>query len=98
MEGRYLSRYGESVLQLGYINDDQDWRDENPGVDGERWGLDFSTRAGLGGGWSAWGDYSVVSDEDYLSDLNRTLEIGQPPLERRGGVRYLDSQQFWKPT
>lgn len=95
VEGRYLSRYGESVLQLGYINDDQDWRDENPGVDGERWGLDFSTRAGLGGGWSAWGDYSVVSDEDYLSDLNRTLEISQAThLERRGGVRYLDSRQF----
>ena len=95
VEGRYLSRYGESVLQLGYINDDQDWQDENPAADGERWGLDFSTRAGLGGGWSAWGDYSVVSDEDYLSDLNRTLEISEAThLERRGGVRYLDSRQF----
>lgn len=95
VEGRYLSPYGESVLQLGYISNDQAWQNENPGEDGERWGLDFSTQAGFGGGWSAWGDYSVVSDEDYLSDLNRTLDISQEThLERRGGIRYLDSHQF----
>src|SRR5690606_6239302 len=77
VEGRYLSRYGESVLQLGYIDNDSAFRDENPGENGERWALDFSTRAAFGRGWSGYGDYSVISDEDYLSDLNRSLEIDQ---------------------
>jgi len=96
VEGRYLSRYGESVLQLGYINNDGAFEDENPGADGERWALDFTTRANFGGGWSAYGDYSAVSDEDYLSDLNRSLEINQSThLQRRGGVRYSDHNQYF---
>ncbi len=95
-EGRYLSRFGESVLQLGYINDDPAFADENPGADGERWALDFSTLARLGGGWTGYGDYSVVSDEDYLSDLNRSLEINQAThLQRRGGVRYAGQNQYF---
>ncbi|KPQ29882.1 MAG: LPS-assembly protein [Marinobacter excellens HL-55] len=95
-EGRYLSRFGESVLQLGYINDDPAFGDENPGADGERWALDFSTLASLGGGWTGYGDYSVVSDEDYLSDLNRSLEINQAThLQRRGGVRYAGQNQYF---
>lgn len=97
VEGRYLSRFGESVLQLGYIGNDVEYQDENPGADGERWALDFSTRAQLGGGWAGYGDYSVVSDDDYLSDLNRTLEINQAThLQRRGGFRYRDRSQFFE--
>jgi len=96
MEGRYLSRFGESVLQLGYINDDSAHKDDNPGADGQRWALDFSTRAAFGGGWIGYGDYSVVSDEDYLSDLNRSLEIDQAThVQRRGGVRYSDQNQYF---
>ncbi|MGC8120648.1 LPS-assembly protein LptD [Marinobacter sp. VGCF2001] len=96
VEGRYLSRYGESVLQLGYIDNDPAFEDEHPGEDGERWALDFSTRAALGGGWTGYGDYSVVSDEDYLSDLNRSLEIDQTThLQRRGGVRYSGERQYF---
>lgn len=53
VEGRYLSPWGESVLQLGYISNDLEYQDEFPGEDGERWALDFTTRAGLGGGWNA---------------------------------------------
>ncbi|MBZ0334985.1 LPS-assembly protein LptD [Marinobacter sp. AL4B] len=95
-EGRYLSRYGESVLQLGYINDDPAYKDEVVGADGERWALDFSTRASFGGGWRGYGDFSVVSDEDYLSDLNRSLEIDQTThLQRRGGVSYSDQYQYF---
>ncbi len=95
-EGRYLSRYGESVLQLGYINDDPAYKDEVAGADGERWALDFSTRASFGGGWRGYGDFSVVSDEDYLSDLNRSLEIDQTThLQRRGGVSYSDQYQYF---
>ncbi|QBM19010.1 LPS-assembly protein LptD [Marinobacter sp. JH2] len=95
-EGRYLSRYGESVLQLGYINDDPAYKDEVVGAGGERWALDFSTRATFGGGWRGYGDFSVVSDEDYLSDLNRSLEIDQTThLQRRGGVSYSDQYQYF---
>lgn len=95
-EGRYLSRYGESVLQLGYINDDSAYKDEVAGADGERWALDFSTRASFGGGWRGYGDFSVVSDDDYLSDLNRSLEIDQTThLQRRGGVSYSDQYQYF---
>ncbi|MFO8140718.1 MAG: LPS-assembly protein LptD [Marinobacter sp.] len=96
VEGRYLNRFGESVLQLGYINDDSAYKDDYPGADGERWALDFSTLAGFGGGWTGYGDYSVVSDEDYLSDLNRSLEIDQTThLQRRGGVRYSGQNQYF---
>ncbi len=95
-EGRYLNRYGESVLQLGYINDDSAYKDEVAGADGERWALDFSTRASFGGGWRGYGDFAVVSDDDYLSDLNRSLEIDQTThLQRRGGVGYSDQYQYF---
>lgn len=97
VEGRYLSPWGESVLQLGYINNDLEYQNEFPGEDGERWALDFTTRAALGAGWNAYGDYSVVSDEDYLSDLNQNLEINQAThLQRRGGARYQDDWQYFE--
>ncbi len=96
-EGRYLSRWGQSVLQLGYIDRDSDYRREYPGESGERWALDFSTRARFGGGWRGYGDYSVVSDNDYLSDLNLSLDIGRAThLERRGGVSYQDQWQWFE--
>lgn len=97
LEGRYLSSLGQSVLQLGYINNDSAFEEENPGVDGERWGLDFTTRAGFGGGWHGYVDYAAVSDEDYLSDLNLSLDINQTThLRRRGGVRYSGANQYFE--
>ena len=37
-----------------------------------------------------------MSDEDYLSDLNRSLEIDQATHpQRRGGVRYSDQNQYF---
>lgn len=96
VEGRYLSRFGESVLQLGYIDNDSAFKADNPGEGGDRWALDFTTRARFGGGWTGYGDYSVVSDQDYLSDLNRSLEIDQAThLQRRGGVRYAGSNHYF---
>ncbi|MET4025489.1 LPS-assembly protein [Marinobacter sp. MBR-99] len=95
-EGRYLSRFGESVLQLGYIDNDSAFKADNPGEGGDRWALDFTTRARFGSGWTGYGDYSVVSDQDYLSDLNRSLEIDQAThLQRRGGVRYSGSNHYF---
>ncbi|MBW4934623.1 LPS-assembly protein LptD [Marinobacter sp. F4206] len=96
-EGRYLSPLGQTVLQLGYIGNDSAYRGENPSESGERWALDASTLARFGGGWTGYGDYSVVSDEDYLSDLNRSLEINQAThLQRRGGFRYRDRNQYFE--
>lgn len=96
VEGRYLSSLGETTLQLGYIGNDSAFREENPGESGERWALDATTRAAFGGGWSGYGDFSVVSDEDYLSDLNRSLEINQAThLQRKGGVTYRSDQQYF---
>ena len=50
----------------------------------------------LGRGWRGYGDFSVVSDEDYLSDLNRSLEINQAThLQRKGGVTYRSDKQYF---
>ena len=96
VEGRYLSSLGETTLQLGYIGNDSAFEEENPGESGERWALDATTRAAFGGGWRGYGDFSVVSDEDYLSDLNRSLEINQAThLQRKGGVTFRSDQQYF---
>lgn len=88
-EGRYLSQFGQTELQVGYAANDQEYADSNPGESAERWGLDFTTKATFSRNWTGYGDYSVVSDNDYLSDLNRSLDINQAThLERRGGFRY----------
>ncbi|SHK20687.1 LPS-assembly protein [Marinobacter antarcticus] len=95
-EGRYLSRFGQTTLQLGYIDNDSAYADENPGESGQRWALDASTRAALGSGWNGYGDFSVVSDADYLGDLNRSLEINQAThLQRKGGIRYHGPNQYF---
>ncbi|MCH8499496.1 MAG: LPS-assembly protein LptD [Marinobacter sp.] len=97
VEGRHLNRWGQSVLQVGYIDDDRDYRRSEPGRDGERWALDFSNRSRFAPGWTGYADYSVVSDNDYLSDLNRSLDINQEThLLRQLGVRYSGQQQFFE--
>ena len=96
VEGRYLSSLGETTLQLGYIGNDSAFQEENPGESGERWALDATTRAAFGRGWRGYGDFSVVSDEDYLSDLNRSLEINQAThVQRKGGVTYRSDKQYF---
>ncbi len=96
VEGRYLSGLGETTLQVGYIDNDSAYADDNPGESGQRWALDASTRAEFGSGWNGYGDFSVVSDEDYLSDLNRSLAINQAThLQRIGGVRYQGPNQYF---
>ncbi|KMQ76561.1 LPS assembly outer membrane protein LptD (organic solvent tolerance protein OstA) [Marinobacter subterrani] len=95
-EGRYLSSVGETVLQVGYIANDSEFADTNPGESGERWGLDFTTEADFRSGWRGYGDFSAVSDNDYLSDLNRSLAINQAThLQRKGGFSYRSAQQYF---
>lgn len=97
LEGRYLSRWGESVLGLGYLANDEEFENEFPGEEGERWGLDFASVANLGPGWSALVDYAAVSDRDYLSDLNRNLEISQAThLPRLATVRYAQQDRYFE--
>jgi len=95
-EGRYLSSLGETALQLGYIGNDTAYKEENPGESGERWALDAVTEANFGGGWRGYGEFSAVSDDEYLSDLNRSLAINQTThLQRKGGVTYRSAQQYF---
>lgn len=97
LEGRHLSPYGQSVVQLGYIGNDRYYQSQTGDPDGERWGLDVSTRARFSQRWRGYGDYSAVSDNDYLSDLNRSLDINQEThLLRRGGVRYIGTDQYFE--
>lgn len=97
LEGRHLNPYGQSIIQLGYIGNDRYYKEQTEAVDGERWAVDFSTRAQFSQRWSGYGDYSVVSDNDYLSDLNRSLDINQEThLRRRGGVRYIGENQYFQ--
>ncbi|WP_246065358.1 LPS-assembly protein LptD [Hydrocarboniclastica marina] len=97
LEGRYLSRFGASVLALGYLADDDEFGREFPDADTERWGLDFNTVATLGPGWTGLIDYAAVSDDEYLSDLNRTLEISEAThLLRAGQLSYTDSDRYFE--
>ncbi len=97
LEARQLNPYGPSVLQLGYIGNDRYYRKQTGAASGQRWGLDFSTRAQFGPRWQGYGDYSSVSDDTYLSDLNRSLDINQAThLLRRGGVRYVGAEQYFE--
>ena len=89
LETRYLSRFGQTDVQLGFIDNDSEFESENPGMDGKRWGLDVTSDADFGGGWRGDLDYAAVSDDDYSSDLNRTLDIQQNThLRRDGRLRY----------
>ncbi|MDX5299091.1 MAG: LPS assembly protein LptD, partial [Gammaproteobacteria bacterium] len=88
-EGRYLSRFGQSELDVGHILKDDYYATRFPGKGGERWALGFRNQSLWGGGWDSMVDYAVVSDGDYLSDLNRSLDISQQThLSRQALTRY----------
>lgn len=92
LEMRHLSRWGESALDLGYINNDDDYAEENPIHDPERWGLAFENSTSLESGVRSSILYQAVSDDDYLSDLNRSLDINEAShLERQWKLSYRQS-------
>lgn len=96
LEGRHLSSLGGSKINLGYIHEDEEHIKDYPWRDGERWGLSFENESRFGHGWSSSIDYNVVSDDDYLEDLARTLSIeNETHIDRVGKVSYIgDIWQF----
>ncbi|MCP5161369.1 MAG: LPS-assembly protein LptD [Hahellaceae bacterium] len=96
LEGRYLSPFGQSSLALGYIAKDDEFELENPDKDGERWAVDLESRSRWSRQWSTSIDYSQISDNDYLSDLNNSLSIDQTThLDRQIRTDYVgETWQF----
>ncbi len=76
IEGRLLTEQSYSEVRLGFMPRDADYLDRNPNEDrGDRWALDITNEFAFGDYWDGELDYNVLSDSDYLNDLNRTLEI-----------------------
>ncbi len=91
LEARYLNSFGTSTLDLGYINEDEEYVKDFPNKDGERWGLSFENSSRLAPGWSSFIDYNVVSDDDYVDDLVRTLSIASSThIDKKGQISYAD--------
>ncbi|MDX1587584.1 MAG: LPS-assembly protein LptD [Oleiphilaceae bacterium] len=89
LEGRYLSRWGQTDLGVGFINSDNDFSEEFPGEDGRRWGLSLNSKARWNRNWHSELDYNAVSDRDYLTDLNRSLNLDRTThLPRSAVTRY----------
>lgn len=92
VQGRYLNAYGQTDLEVGYIADDEAYAEEYPSGDSERWALNLQNESYWSRGWQASIDYNVVSDNDYLSDLNRTLRIdNETHLDREARVYYANA-------
>ncbi|WP_198343082.1 LPS-assembly protein LptD [Oleiphilus messinensis] len=75
IEGRYLNRFSYTEMSLGYIYEDDEFARSFPSKKGERWAFGFNQQAGLPYGFSSSIEVKAISDDDYLSDLNRTLNI-----------------------
>ena len=88
VEGRYLNEWSKTEARVGFIGQDSEFVKENPGADGQRWGLDFENEITINDRWFSEIDFNAVSDDDYLSDLNRGLRIDS--------ATYLD--RFWSLT
>jgi LPS-assembly protein len=100
LEARHKSEKTDSLLMLGYINEDKHYRDEqiaNGLADpGARWGLSFNQDINaFDDGWYGRLQFSDVSDFDYLDDLNQGLNINrQDYLDRRAEFSF--SQDDWR--
>tara|TARA_R110002073_G_scaffold173800_3_gene330924 strand:- start:1566 stop:3977 length:2412 start_codon:yes stop_codon:yes gene_type:complete len=94
IEGRHKSQYTESVLQLGYIDQDDYYESEqvllNRSNNATRWGVSFEQEIyPFADGWSGQLRYNEVSDNDYLEDLNQGLNIDRADnLDRRAEFSY----------
>lgn len=107
LEVRHLSTLTDSELGFGYIKQDEYFLSEqimqgHSHEDGERWGLSIKQQIDFSpwsvednSGWHGSLDFSDVSDNDYLEDLNQGLHIdSQDSLDRRG--RMTLSKDTWQ--
>jgi len=100
VEARHKSSITDSTLMLGYIAEDKYFSDEQTSLGntepGARWGLSFEQEIkSFAGGWHGRLQYSEVSDNDYLDDLNQGLNINrQDYLDRR--AEFYFSQDDWQ--
>lgn len=89
VEFRYLNSWGLSDLDLGYIHNDDDYDAELASNDPQRWALSFENRSRISPEFTSLISYKVVSDNDYLSDLDRSLDINEVShLERKWRLGY----------
>jgi len=93
-EGRWLTERSYTELRLGLIFRDSEYLKDVPFEDrGDRWALDITNESNFGANWTSELDYNVVSDNDYLDDLNRTLEIQKEShIKRFWNVAYKTGQ------
>ena len=89
LEGRYLGPYGPSQLELGFINNDDEFASQDPGNDPTRWAVRFDNRSVFSNNWRGTADVAAVSDDDYVEDFDNTLDIQQETrLRREGRINY----------
>ena len=107
LELRHLSTITDSEVGFGYIKRDDHYLAQQlaKGFDsesGERWGMSIEQDIDFAP-WSVQGEtswygsinYSDVSDNDYLEDLNQGLRIdNQDSLDRRGRMTF--SEDNWQ--
>jgi len=92
VEGRYLgSDAGYWELGGAWIGGDDEYRNDNPAEDGDRWLIAVEQRGLFRRRWRSRIDYTNVSDIDYFGDLGTTsLQVIQSThLTRRGELDYL---------
>ena len=81
-EARYMDHYAESEARVEYLADDRQYGDS-------RYAYDLKHRQNLGGGFSAYLDWSGVSDDNYFTDLSsRVVQTSQRQLTRQFIVSY----------
>jgi len=95
LEVRYLNRFSETTLGFGYLQKDESYLQAQRLLgfeqeDGKRWGLSLEQEYDFAAWSPAWHgdlDFSEVSDNDYLDDLNQGLRIANKDhLDRRAQV------------
>lgn len=98
-EFRHLGALGLSKVDLGYEPEDDQYKSEHPGKEGERWGIGLDNQYYQGvfqrseGVLAGLLDVNAVSDSDYLSDLNRSLSINdESHLQKRWQVSYTSAR------
>lgn len=81
-ELRYLNRYSENVLNIGYLPDDDLYNDD-------RWLLNTKHSGRNAAGWHSRIDFTRVSDDSYFDDLNTELSVArQDHLDQIGEVSF----------